>query len=58
MNKPFWKTRTFWGTFAASVFHVVFSPPEQRAQAAGEGLGAVIAAVGVRDAISKNGTGQ
>jgi hypothetical protein len=56
--KIVFKSKTFWGTVLASVAHVLFSPPEQRTQATVEGAGAILAAAGVRTAISKNGTGQ
>jgi hypothetical protein len=57
--KPFWKTRTFWGTLGAAVVHVVAAPDNTaRIQAGIEGAGIVLGAIGLRDAVSKNGAGH
>lgn len=57
--KPFWKTRTFWGAVVAMLGRVALAPDAHgRTQAAIEGAGVVLGAVGLRDAVSKNGNGD
>lgn len=58
MNKHFWKSRTFWGALILSAGRIAFAPADQRPAAISEGLGIVLAAIGVRDAIAKNGEGR
>lgn len=59
MNKSFWKSRTFWGAVLTAVVPVLAAPTAgTRITAAAQGVGIVLAAVGVRGAIAKNGTGQ
>ena len=59
MNKAFWKSRTFWGAVIVSAARIVAAPDNAgRVDAAVQGVGVVLAAVGVRDAIAKNGEGK
>lgn len=59
MNKPFWKSRTFWGAVLTATVPVLTAPTNgTRITAAVQGAGIVLAAIGVRGAIAKNGTGQ
>ena len=59
MRKDWWKSRTFWGAVIVSAARVVAAPDNAgRLDAGVQGIGVVLAAVGVRDAIAKNGQGE
>lgn len=59
MRKDWWKSRTFWGALVIGAARVVVAPDTPaRVEAAIQAGGLVLAAVGVRDAIAKNGKGE
>lgn len=59
MDKAFWKSRTFWGALlAAAVPVATASTTADRVNAGVQAVGVVLAAVGVRGAIAKNGQGK
>jgi hypothetical protein len=56
-----WKSKTFWGTVAIGVVHILEAGgviPHGVASATGEAIGGAVAAAGVRGAIAKNGAGK
>jgi hypothetical protein len=58
VNKPFWKSRTFWGSLIFAAVRVATATPADRPAAIGEGAGIILTAVGLRGAVSKAGSGQ
>lgn len=53
------KSKTFWGALVTAAAPVIAAPnASDRVTAIAQGLGIVLAAVGIRSAVSKNGAGE
>lgn len=58
MKKPWWQSTTILGAILAAAANVAGANPGDRVKAVFESAGVIVAAVGARQAIAKNGQGE